>query len=179
MSIRKRKWTTSKGERKEAWVVDYVDQAGKRHLKTFEKKKDADAFQAGAKVEVREGVHTAHSQSRTVAEAGDLWLATCRKHGLERTTLDQYRQHLELHIKPYLGRLKLSQLTAPLVRDFEDKLRLGRAPDGSAAPMRSPALTKKVLSSLSSILSDAQERGLVVRNVVRELRTRRRRGKER
>jgi integrase len=38
MSVRKRTWTTSKGVDKEAWVVDYVDQAGKRHLKAFAKK---------------------------------------------------------------------------------------------------------------------------------------------
>ena len=28
MSIRRRSWTTSKGEAREAWVVDYADQAG-------------------------------------------------------------------------------------------------------------------------------------------------------
>jgi hypothetical protein len=33
MSIRKRTWKTAKGDAKEAWVVDYVDQAGKRRLK--------------------------------------------------------------------------------------------------------------------------------------------------
>ena len=40
MSIRKRSWTNSKGELREAWVVDYVDkiERGKRRLKTFEKK---------------------------------------------------------------------------------------------------------------------------------------------
>ncbi len=38
MSVRKRAWTTPRGEQKEAWVVDYVDQAGKRRLKTFAKK---------------------------------------------------------------------------------------------------------------------------------------------
>ena len=32
MSVRKRTWTTRKGEMKEAWVVDYADQNGKRHL---------------------------------------------------------------------------------------------------------------------------------------------------
>jgi len=37
MSIRKRTWTSPKGEQKEAWVVDYVDQGGKRRLKTFGK----------------------------------------------------------------------------------------------------------------------------------------------
>ena len=25
MSVRKRKWTTRKGEEKESWIVDYVD----------------------------------------------------------------------------------------------------------------------------------------------------------
>ena len=37
MSVRKRAWTTSKGEHKEVRAVDYVDQAGKRRLKTFAK----------------------------------------------------------------------------------------------------------------------------------------------
>ena len=44
MSVRKRGWRTSKGEAKEAWIVDYVDQQGDRHIETFERKKDADDF---------------------------------------------------------------------------------------------------------------------------------------
>ena len=32
MSVRKRTWNTSDGERKEAWIVDYADQDGDRHL---------------------------------------------------------------------------------------------------------------------------------------------------
>jgi integrase len=179
MSIRKRRWSTPKGERKEAWVVDYVDQAGKRRLKTFERKKDADAFHSTAKVEVREGTHTAASQSPTVAQAGEAWIATAEQNGLERTTVDAYRQHLALHIVPYLGRRRLSELTAPMVREFEDSLRTGRAPTGRETPPRSVALTKKVLGSLGSLLTDALERGYINRNVVRDLRSRRRRGKER
>ena len=35
MSVRKRTWTTSKGERKEAWIVDYSDQDGDRHIRSF------------------------------------------------------------------------------------------------------------------------------------------------
>ena len=45
MSVRKRAWKTSNGSRKEAWVVDYVDQRGKRHLKTFQRKKEAEDLQ--------------------------------------------------------------------------------------------------------------------------------------
>jgi integrase len=53
MSVRKRTWTTPKGETREAWVVDYTDQAGERHIETFDRKKDADARQACVKVDVK------------------------------------------------------------------------------------------------------------------------------
>src|ERR1700722_3462960 len=70
VSIRKREWTTAKGEARTAWGVDYADQGGQRRLKTFARKKDADAFAATAKVEIRSGIHTADSASVTIAEAG-------------------------------------------------------------------------------------------------------------
>ncbi|WP_413989344.1 tyrosine-type recombinase/integrase [Labrys okinawensis] len=180
MSIRKRTWKTAKGEVKEAWVFDYVDQAGKRHIKTFDKKKDATTYQTTVMGEVRDGTHTASSQSVKVKEAADKWLGTGEKNGLERSTLDQYRQHITLHINPYLGDHRLSELTAPLVREFEDRLRKGTpAPGQKEAKSRSAALVRKVLVSLGSLLGDAQERGLVARNVVRDLRSKRTRGKER
>jgi integrase len=179
MSVRKRAWKTSKGETKEAWVVDYVDQGGTRRLKTFAKKKAADNFEATANVEIRAGIHTADSASITIAEAGKLWLETGERAGLERSTLAAYQQHLKLHIEPYLGKVKLSQLSAPMVREFMDRLARGDMPEGAAPEPRSPAMVRKVRVSLSSLLSDAQERGLVSRNVVRELRKTRHRGAER
>jgi integrase len=184
MSVRKRNWKTSKGAEKEAWVVDYVDQSGKRRLKTFAKKKAADNFEATANVEIRAGVHTADSASVTVAEAGRLWVDTAEKGSpgrepLERATVEAYRQHLRLHIAPYIGKVKLSKLSAPMVREFEDKLARGDMPEGAEPQPRSPAMVRKVRVSLSSLLSDAQERGLVARNVVRDLRRGRQRGAER
>jgi integrase len=116
---------------------------------------------------MRSGLHVPDSQSIMVAEAGRLWLQGCEAAGLERSTVVSYREHLGLHIIPLLGAVKLSRLTAPMVRAFEDKLSLDR----------SPAMVKKVRSSLGAILADAQERGLVGQNVVRNLRARRR-GKE-
>jgi integrase len=174
MSIRKRTWKSTEGE-KTAWVVDYVDQAGKRRLKTFERKKDADDFHATAKVEVKAGIHTADSASITVAEAGEHWLAACTNAGLERTTIDAYRSHVHLHINRFLGRRKLSELTVPLISDFETKLRTGTETEKP----RSPAMVKRVRSDLGALLSHAQETGLVARNVVREIRSGRRCGIER
>jgi integrase len=170
MSVRKRSWITATGESRSSWVVNYTDQSGIRRLKTFMKKKAADNFAATASVEIRAGVHIADSASVTIAQAGGLWLETGEKNRLERSTLTMYRQQLALHIAPYLGNVKLSQLSAPMVREFEDQL----ARDG-----RSAAMVRKVHVSLSSLISDALERGLVAHNVVRELSARRKPGRER
>ena len=123
MSVRKRNWKTLKGVEREAWVVDYSDGQGERHLKTFKKKKDADAFASTTHVEIRQGTHVADSASVTVREAGELWIAQAKADELERSTTDQYQQHLDLHIVPFLGGTRLSQLNTPTVRAFEDLLR--------------------------------------------------------
>jgi integrase len=169
MSVRKRTWKVSDGSEREAWGVYYVDQRGKRILKTFKRKKEADAYAATTHVQVAEGTHVADSSSVTVTEAGDLWLKSAEAAELERATLDQYRQHLRLHIEPLIGRTLLSKLNAPTVRAFEDRLREND---------RSATMVKYVVRSLGALLADAQERGLIVRNPVRELRGRRRRGKD-
>lgn len=162
MSVRKRTWKNRDGSQGESWIVNYTDQGGTRRMKSFEKKRDTDAFHATVNVDVRRGLHVPDSESITVAEAGGLWLESSAL--LERTTRVQYRQHANLHIVPLLGAVKLSQLTVPMVRAFEDKL----------AKTRSPVMVRKVLTSLGSILADAQERGLVAQNVVRGLRLQRR-----
>jgi integrase len=164
VSVRKRTWKNADGSQGEAWVVNYTDRDGKRRLKSFDRKKDADAYHNQVGVDVRAGIHTADSRSVTVVAAGKLWLETATNAGLERTTLEQYQQHLDYHITPLIGATKLSQLTVPSVRDFED--RLGRD--------RSPAMVHKVLLSLGAIIADAQERGLVAQNVVYGLRRGRR-----
>jgi integrase len=161
-------WTTSKGEPREAWVVAYSDVSGRPRLRTFDRKRDADAYHAKVRVDISSGVHVADSQSITVAEAGQYWLKTAEANSLERATIDGYRQHLDYHIVPYLGSMKLSRLAVPTVAEFRDTLRTSA---------RSPLLVKKVLASLSSILADAQERGLVTQNVVRSLTGRKKRTK--
>ncbi len=163
MSVRKRQWRSPSGETRAAWVVDYSDQQGRRHLKTFARKRDAEAFHANAVVDVRAGIHTADSRSPTVAMAGKLWIQGREAAGLERTTLMNYRTYLDRYITPLIGAAKLSQLTVPLVRGFEDALRRDR----------SSVMARKAIDALGGILDDAQERGLVAQNVVRSLRGRR------
>src|SRR5690606_39215539 len=145
MAVRKRVWTTGKGEEKTAWMVDYADMNGVRRQKTFAKKKDADAHFAKVKVDISEGTHVADRATITVAEAGEDWIKACKAAGLERTTTDAYENHLELHIKPFVGHTLLSKLSVPGVRALQDTLR----EEG-----RSPAMVKRVTVSLGCIIAD-------------------------
>jgi integrase len=155
MSVRRRHWRTSRGEHREAWVVAYTDQGGIARIETYSRKRDADARHSAIAIAVQQGTHTATSQSPTVAEAGEDWLSNAKLEGRERSTLAQYRQHVERHINPRLGHERLARLTAPRVNIFRDEL-LGSL---------SRPLAKKVLTSLKSLLGDAQRRGNVAQNV--------------
>ena len=154
MSTRRRRWTTRKGEPREAWIVDYSDQDGSRHIETFKRKKDADAHAQQVGVDVRSGTHTPVSKSVTVAKAAEDWIAYCELEGRERATVATYRQHAK-HIVDRIGSVKLASLTTPRINAFRDDL---------VASM-SRAMARKVLVSLKSLLRDAQRRGNVAQNV--------------
>jgi integrase len=122
MSVRKRTWTTKNGETKEAWIVDCIDKDGIRHIKTFTTKGEADDHAAKTRLNVKRGMHTAPSKSITVAEARDKWIKRVEADGKERSTLDQYRQHTELHIVPRLGNVRLATLEDKVEGFREDLL---------------------------------------------------------
>ena len=168
MSVRKRTWKTSKGETKEAWIVDYTDQDGGRHIETFERKKEADEYHATVNVDVRQGVHTPQNKSITVAQAAEDWISFVKLEKRERSTVDQYRQHVDKHIKPRIGGEKLARLTTPRINKFRDDL----------LEDISRAMAKKVLTSLKALLRDAKRRGNVAQNVAIDVKiTAEKRGK--
>jgi integrase len=159
MSVRKREWVTQKGEAREAWVVDYVDQDNDRHIRTFARKKEADDYHDTVRVDVRQGVHTPLNKSVTVKEAADDWLTYARLEKLERSTLEQYQTHVSRHILPRIGREKLARLSTTRLNVFRDEL---------LAHM-SRVMAQKVLRSLKAILKDAKRRGNVAQNAALEV----------
>jgi integrase len=153
MSVRKRVWKTRRGEIREAWIVDYAGRDG-RHIASFVRKRDAEAYDAQVRTAVRAGTHTAPSRSPTVAQAIADWLERGELEQLERATLKQYRE-LGDHIAHHLGSFRLAELTTPGVNTFRDSL----------CRTMSRAMARKILTALKGILSEAQRRGNVAQNV--------------
>jgi integrase len=145
MSVRKREWITRRGEKKEAWVVDFTDGEGRRQIQTFPLKKKADAFAATVKVNINAGTHVALDNTLTVAGVADKWLKAVEAHGRERATLKQYREHVSLHIVPRIGAVRLAKLTRGHVEHFRDGLLAGDK-------ALSRAMARKVFVSFKAML---------------------------
>jgi integrase len=158
-TVRKRTWKSGGGI-KTAWIADYFDQEGKRHIKTCKTKKEADGFLVQARHEVARGVHTPENTSITVAEAARRWTEKGELEKLERSTLRQYGNHVRLHINPLIGNVKLSRLSTPAIEAFRDEL----------LKKGTRAMARKVLASLKSILGEAQRRGLVAQNAAQPVK---------
>lgn len=156
-TVRKREWTNRTGQQS-GWVVNYTDAGGKRRLKTFSRKKDAEAYLAQTEQEVRNGVHMPDTLSISVERAAALWLDRAGRDGLEPTTIAAYKQHVQLHILPFLGAQKITRLTRPRIEAFRDEL---------LAAGRSQAMAQRVLRSLKGIINEAERLGYVAQNVAR------------
>jgi hypothetical protein len=137
MTIRKR--TLPSGQVR--WQYNYRDATGVRRARQFETLKAATDFETVTRSEIRSGVHVADSASITVEEAAKLWLQRDGKTvDLEASTMRSYREHVRLHIAPYLGKRKLCKLTRPDIEHFCDTL----------LETRTRAMVCKVLTSLKA-----------------------------
>ena len=97
----------------------------------------------------------AHSKSLTVAEAAEDWIKYVELEKRERSTVDHYRNHVKNHINPRLGGEKAGEA------DHAAHPSVPRRVAGEPVTRQA----KKVLTSLKSLLKDAQRRGNVAQNV--------------
>jgi integrase len=132
------------------WNAAYTDGSGVRRTKQFAKKSAGEAWLVETCHDVARGIHTPGSVSPKVKEAAALWIKRCNEKQLEPMTIKGYEEHVDLHIVPFIGAKKLSEMTVPACNAFADQLR-----DGGL----SAAMIKKVVRSLGSIFKDARRRG--------------------
>src|SRR2546421_300396 len=115
MAVWKRTWRNANGEESSHWCADYKDSTGRRVVKSFGLKRDADAFEEKRNVDRRHGIDQVDAKL-TLKEAAERWMKDAEANALERSTLAGYKQHVEKHTMPRLGDdLRLSNLTESTV----------------------------------------------------------------
>lgn len=169
-TITKRKWKTSKGVEREAWVLAYTDASGKRHKEQYEKKRDAEGRRTEVTHQVVSGTYRADAASTTVEDAVKDYLKSlaARRDRGEHVGEHYYRTveaQLLNYVAPQEGRavtfeggigsVKLSLCTAKTVTEFKDKLR-----DAGVGVVT----TRRIIGSLSRSLRHAVSRDLMAAN---------------
>ena len=157
----------SKKTGKRPWVCDYTDASGKRRRLTPKSglKRDAETMRQKVEAELSHGLHLPASQSITVAEAIDQWLANCEKRvsvkdRLRPLTLKNWRNLTNKNIRPALGKMLLVDLTTIKIQAWIDGLAYAKP-----KPLGRPSLVH-CMNCLSFILKFMHGKGLVAQNVL-------------
>lgn len=160
-TVRKRTWTHN-GKESTAWVVAYTDQGGKRRIKTFDKKKDADRYRTQVESEIEDRTHVAYSDTITIAKLADLYLAECERRwkigDLAGATVYGINGYVKNHVVPNIGAMKAIDVRTSHVQEIIDKL----SGDYSLSALRN------IYISVLEMLNLAKRRGVIGRNVLRD-----------
>ena len=159
---------TKKGNRWYAVVYEGIDEAGKQKRRWI----SAGARKADAERVLADLIRKKHEGEPLVAHKGTLgeflterWLPV-QESRLRRSTYDSYRRNIELHVLPALGQRQLAKLSpGDLDLFYADLLAKGRRGKGSDNKGLAPKTVRNIHVVMNKALSDAQRKGLVVRNV--------------
>jgi integrase len=147
-SVRRRKDTGK-------YVIDFYDNLGKRHVETIGTNwHEANRALDQRMAEINDGVFAARSRGETFKGRCESWLKGKVK--IKPATLRTYEAILSVHLIPYFGEAKLSEISRKNIQDFVKAL----VDRGEC----SPKSIHNILSVLREILVDAQADGSLIRN---------------
>ncbi|WP_405084497.1 tyrosine-type recombinase/integrase [Microbispora sp. NBC_01389] len=139
----------------ERWQVRWRDDAGQQRKKNFERKADADRFDAKVQSDLAAGTYIDPSAGKiTLREYGDKWLAA---QTFEESTREAVALRFRLHVYPELGGRELRSLRPSVIQGWTRGLQKSLAPN----------YVRTVFANLSAVLTAAVDDGLIVKNPCR------------
>lgn len=107
--------------RRDRWVLDYYDQKGKRHCKFMPKgtsKRKANEELGQVEKKVRQGTWVSVRDLPYFNEFADTWLGS-KQESIRGSTYEQYRGHIENHLKPYFEGFKINHVNFDAIEQFK------------------------------------------------------------
>jgi integrase len=149
-------------KRRDRWVIDFYDQEGVRRWKTMPKgtnKSEANEELGRLEKQVRHEAYTPVKKLPVFSEVADSWLAS-KEPNIRHSTHEQYKGHIENHLKPYYEGLKINQINFDAVEKFKKH---------SLEKGVTVATLRKILVNLGGILSYAVRMRYLDYNPAREV----------
>jgi integrase len=134
--------------------IDFRDRSGRRHRTTFRRQKDAERALRRALDAVEDGSFIGPRQIPTFRDAAEQWFQG--KLAKRPASVMFWRGHLDRHLLPHLGPLRLSYITVETIEALRDRLLID-------SPL-SPTSVKKVLTTASAVFKAAIKKGRATMN---------------
>ena len=164
VAVSPRQWKNRDGTTSLSYQVSWYDGHKRKRRQFTGKGARAKAALFAAKIKLTLEAGAAPASNITVLEAGRRWVEGVKRSGRERSTVDGYSQHVEIHFANLtfrrgdteiaLSSLAVANLTSPDCEAIKHAL-LGRL---------STSMARKVLGSLRMMLADCVRRGTVQAN---------------
>ncbi len=129
------------------WRVDFRDQTGARHRATFDTRKEAENGLGDFRRQISQGSFVAAKQVPLFRQVAEEWFAGKREH--RPSTQAQWQAHIDRHLLPHIGNLRLDQMGVSGFEKLRDALRRGGL---------SPQTVNKVLTTATAIFKLAVRR---------------------
>lgn len=149
-------------KRRGKYVVDFYDNKGKRRWKTLPKgttKSKARRALREIEEKIDKGIYIAPKKLPYFSVVAEMWLQA-KKPNIRHSTYSQYAGHLEKHLKPFLGDIKINRINYDSIEKFiSHSLEHG---------VSIPTL-RKILINLGAILTYACRKRYLDYNPVRDI----------
>jgi integrase len=99
------------------WVADFYDQNGKRHMKFFDTRAEANAALDEIRVDVKEGHFIDPNTLPTFEVVARAWLETVRDRAPQ--SVQTWRSQIDLHLIPAFGEKRIDQITSQNVQTWK------------------------------------------------------------
>lgn len=139
--------------RRNRWVVDFRDQDGNRRWETYRTRDEANTALSKLVPALRQGTYRPPAELPTLKGVAAEWFAS--KAGHRVSSQAGWQVHLDKHILPALGPLRIDQIGVTDVDAFRDERR---------ASGLAPQTVNKLLTTLAAVFAFAQRRELITRN---------------
>lgn len=149
-------------KRRNRWVIDFYDQEGKRHWLTMPEgstRNEANEKLGEMEKKIRQGIYTPVKELPYFSEVADSYL-TSKQANIRHSTHQQYKGHVENHLKSYFEKVKINHINFDAIEKFKQH--------SLVKGIISPTLCK-ILITLGAILTHAVRMHYIDFNPAREV----------
>jgi integrase len=154
---------TEKGRKRNSWVISYKDAGGQWKKRYAKSKEEAENLRSELVRQSMQAVPPNETPNITVKDYSEKWLERRRTGGFAAKTVRSDEWALEKHIRPVFGAMRVRAIHRAQVKELLARKRAeGLAKD----------TVRLIRATLSSLLADAIDDGIVLTNAAQGIRLR-------